>query len=197
MKNRSQSQARCGLCLIASAIVVLCAGSLGCQPSKPSRIRIELKDLPQDKPAVATKPVQPAPLCPPAGLVPLELGAPGTGDHKVTLTWNASAPSTDSDSAAFGYCLYRSKIKHVAKKDPVCKDCEQVNRIPIKSTGCIDDVVADSTQYYYVATAISSKGMLSAASNEIAIRIPSRRRPKPAQSSPLPLCRAGLQLNTH
>jgi hypothetical protein len=197
MKNRSPSRARWGLCLIASAIVLLCAGDLGCQRGNPSRIRIELKDLPQDKPALATKPAQPAPLCPPAGLAPLQLGAPGTGDHKVTLTWNASAASTDSDRAAFGYCLYRSKIKHVAKKDPVCKECEQINRIPIKSTGCIDDVVADSTRYYYVVTAVNSKGTLSAASNEIATRIPSKHRRNPAQPSPLPLCRAGLQPPTH
>jgi hypothetical protein len=196
MKHRSQSRARCRLCLIASAIVLLYAGNLGCQSSKPSRIRIELKDLPTDKPAVATKPVQPEPLCPPAGLGPLQFGAPGTGDHRVTLTWNASAPSADSDTAAFGYCLYRSKIKHVAKKDPICKDCEQVNRIPIKSTGCVDDLVADSTQYYYVVTAINLKGTLSAASNEIATLIPSRHSVKPAQPSPLPLCRAGLPPHT-
>jgi hypothetical protein len=178
-------------------VVLLLAGNLGCQRNDVSRVRIELKDAPQDKPAVAAKPVQPPPACPPAGIVPLQPGASGTGDHRVTLTWNASAPSRDTDSAPFGYCLYRSKVKHQAKKNPVCKNCEQVNRVPIQSTGCVDDVVTNNMQYYYVVTAIDRKGMLSAASNEIPVPIPSARSVKPAQPSPLPLCRGGLQPQAH
>jgi hypothetical protein len=197
MKNPLQYHARGCLYLIAAAIVPLFVNNLGCQRNDVSRIRIELKDSPQDKPAVANKPVQTAPTCPPAGLVPLQLGMPGTGDHKVTLTWNASAPSTDPGSAAFGYCLYRSKIRHLAKKNPVCKDCEQVNRVPIQSTGCLDDVVLDSTQYYYVVAAINLKGTLSAASNEIPVSIPSAHSVKPAQPSQLPLCRAGMRPEAH
>jgi hypothetical protein len=192
-----QPPARCRLFLIASVIVLLLAGNVGCQRNDVSRVRIELKDLPQDKPAVATNPLQPPPMCPPAGIVPLQPGAPRTGDHKVTLTWNASAPSKDTGSAPLGYCLYRSKTRNQAKRNPVCKDCEQVNRVPIKSTGCIDDVVIDSTQYYYVVTAIDQKGVLSAASNEIPVPIPSAHSVKPVQPSPLSLCRSGLQQQAH
>lgn len=168
-----------------------------CQHDNISRVRIELHDVPNEKQAVSTKPVQPPPVCPPAGLVPLQMGAPGTGDHKVTLTWNASATSSDPDSAAEGYCLYRSKIKHAAKKNPVCPECEQVNRVPLLPTvglqRCIDGVVADSTRYYYVVTAINAKSVLSAPSNEILVSIPSAHGIKPSQPTALPLCRAGSQ----
>lgn len=167
--------------------------NLACQHSTTSRIRIELHDLPSDKLAVSTRPVPLPPACPPAGIAPLQSGSPGTGHHKVTLTWNPSASSADPNSAATGYCLYRSKVKHAAKKDPLCKDCEQINSVPVPMTGCIDDVVTDSTLYYYVATAINSKSVLSAPSNEILVSIPSARTVKLSQASTLPLCRAGLQ----
>lgn len=197
MRNPSQSKARRHFFLLVSIIVLLSASYIGCQPSNVSRVRIKLEDQPQDKPAVATKPVQPPPVCPPAGLVPLQAGTPGTGDHKVTLTWNPSVPSNGPDSAAVGYCLYRSKIKHAAKQNPVCQECEQVNRVPIPPTSglqnCVDDLVADSTRYYYVVTAINSKGSLSSASNEIPVPVPGARSVKPSQAGTLPLCRTAIQ----
>jgi hypothetical protein len=173
--------------------LMLMLANPACQRSNSSRIRIELHDLPSDKLAVSTQPVQPPPVCPPAGIVPLQPGAPGTGHHKVTLSWNPSVPSTDPNIAATGYCLYRSKLKHAAKKNPVCKDCEQINHVPISTPGCVDDVVSDSTLYYYVVTAINSKSALSAPSNEILVSIPSARVVKPSQASTQALCRAGLQ----
>jgi hypothetical protein len=197
MRNPSQSQAPRHFCLLFSVIVLLSASYLGCQSNNVSRVRIKLQDQPQDKPAIATRPVQPPPVCPPAGVLPLQAGAPGTGDHKVTLTWNASSAAANSEGAAFGYCLYRSKVRHAAKGNPLCQECEQINRVPISSTGCVDDLVADSTQYYYVATAINSKGILSAASNEIPVRIPSAHSVKPAKPSALTLCRSGLGPQGH
>jgi hypothetical protein len=196
MEDRSQSRASCWTCSSVFVLILLQAIALGCQHNDTSRVRIELHDLPSDKTAVATRPVQPPPVCPPAGVTPLQPGAPGTGHHRVTLTWNASAPSKDPDSIAVGYCLYRSKIWHAAEKNPICKDCEQVNRVPIPSTGCIDDLVADTTHYYYVVAAISAKATLSAASNEIRVRIPPRSSVKPPPSQ-LPLCRAGLEPQAH
>jgi hypothetical protein len=193
MEDRSQSRASCSSYLSIFVLILLQAIALGCKHNDVSRVRIELHDLPSDKTPVSTKPAQPPPACPPAGVAPLQSGAPGTGHHKVTLTWNASALSKDSNSAAVGYCLYRSKIQHAAKKNPICKDCEQVNRVPIPSTGCIDDLVADSTQYYYVVAAINAKATLSAASNEIPVLIPAAHSLKPSKPSQLPLCRAGLE----
>jgi hypothetical protein len=193
MKVRLQSRAFCWTRLSVFALLLLEAIALGCQHNDVSRVRIELHDLPSDRAAVSTKPMQIAPVCPSAGIVPLQSGAPGTGDHKVTLTWNASAPASNLDGAAVGYCLYRSKKRNAAKKNPICKECEQVNRVPITSTGCVDDLVADSAQYYYVVAAINSKGSLSSASNEIPVHIPSAHGAKPAQPTQLFLCRAGLR----
>lgn len=197
MKGRPQSRAACWSGLPVFALILLQAIGLGCQRNDESRVRIQLHDLPSDKAPVLTKPAQPPPVCPPAGIAPLQPGVPGTGHHKVTLTWNASAPSNNPDSAAYGYCLYRSRKKNVAKKNPICHDCEQVNRVPIPPAGpregCIDDLVADSARYYYVVAAINGKGTLSATSNEIAVPIPSAHSGKAPQSNQLPLCRAGVQ----
>jgi hypothetical protein len=196
MKGRWQSRACSWTRLSVFVLLLIAAIALGCQKDN-SRVRIQLHDLPSDKAAVVAKPVQRPPVCPPAGIAALQPGAPGTGDHKVTLTWNASTPSNNLDGAAVGYCLYRSKKKNVAKKNPICQDCEQVNRVPIPSTGCIDDLVADSAHYYYVVAAINSKGSLSSASNEIPVAIPQRQSVKPPKPSQLPLCRARVQVQAH
>jgi len=66
----------------------------------------------------------------------------------VTLSWNASAPSANSESKAVGYCLYRSKKQNAAKQTPTCRDCEQINSIAIAGTECVDDLVEDGAIYY-------------------------------------------------
>jgi hypothetical protein len=162
-------------------------------------VRIELHDLPSDKAVVSTKPLQPPPVCPPAGITPLQPGAPGTGHHKVILTWNASAPRTISGSAVVGYCLYRSRIQYRQdlKQDPRCKHCEQINKVPVATTGCIDDFVLDNAKYYYVVTAIDANSNWSVPSNDVFVPIPSARSVKPSQPATLPLCRAGLAPQAH
>lgn len=195
------SQLRPRLCRLRTVLVltgfVTC---LACQHDKTSRVRIELHDLPSDK-AAASKPVQPPPICPPAGIASSQPGAPGTGHHKVILSWNGSAPSNDTNTAAVGYCLYRSRSQYQQelKQDPLCKDCEQINRIPVPvpTTKCIDDVVADNAKYYYVVTAINANSILSKPSNDIFVPIPSASSVKPSPPSDLPLCRAGLQPARH
>jgi len=177
--------------LVTSALILMQVTMFACQRSNVSRVRIKLEDIPDDKPAARAVPSQLPPVCPAAGLAPLTPATKGTGDHSVTLTWKASAPSIDPASVAMGYCLYRSKIRQVAKKNPVCSQCEQVNRVPITSTGCVDDLVVDSTRYFYVVTAINLKGSLSAPSNEIPVSIPpATHSVRPARAGALPLCRA-------
>ncbi len=177
--------------LAASLLILMQLTGIACQRSNVSPVRIQLEDLPAEKSLARSTPSQPPPVCPAAGLAPLTPATRGTGDHKVTLTWKASAPSNDSLGAAVGYCLYRSKTRQAAKKNPVCKHCEQVNRVPIASIGCVDDLVADSARYYYVVTAINLKGTLSAPSNEIPVTIPpANQSAAPARPNSLPLCRA-------
>ena len=129
------------------------------------------------------------PLCPAAGLPTLQ-PSPRTGHHKVTLSWNASAPSVNSESKAVGYCLYRSKKKDAAKQNPTCRDCEQINSIAIAGTGCVDDLVEDGAIYYYVVTAITTQGNPSSPSNAILIQIPaSKESANPVSVGSDPLCR--------
>jgi hypothetical protein len=186
------------MCLSVPAFILLQAIT-GCKHNDMSRIRIELHDLPSDKQAVSAKPVQRAPMCPPAGLAPLQLAAPGTGHHKVTLTWNASAHTNNPESDAYGYCLYRSQAegRSQIKTKPDCPKCEQVNRVPVLSTGCVDDLVMDNAHYYYVVAAINASGSeLSVSSNEAPVYIPKTQSVKPLQPSSLPLCRATPQSQT-
>jgi hypothetical protein len=179
-------------------LILFQVSGISCQHDKVSRVRIELHDLPNDKPA-ATKPAPPPPECPKAGVASLQPGAPGTGDHKVTLTWNASAPSNNPESAAVGYCLYRSRVQYrkELKQDPRCTHCEQINKVPVATTGCVDDVVADNTKYYYVVTAIDANSIPSAPSNDVFVPIPSAHSVKPSQPATLPLCRAALLPQGH
>jgi len=111
------------------------------------------------------------PPCPSAGL-PILQASSQTGHHKVILSWNASAPTSDPGGKVVGYCLYRSKTQNAAKQKPTCSDCEQINSTPIMGTGCVDDLVLDNTTYYYVATAINAKGNISVSSNETTAQIP-------------------------
>lgn len=111
------------------------------------------------------------PPCPPAGSPAVQPSAV-TGHHKVTLSWNASPPSALPEDNAVGYCLYRSRRKNAAHKTATCRDCEQINSIPIEGTSCRDDLVADGITYYYVVAAISLKGRLSSPSTQARAAIP-------------------------
>lgn len=116
--------------------------------------------------------------------------ASATGHHKVVLTWHASAPAARSDDTAVGYCLYRSVTKNAARQNAICRNCEQINVVPIVGTGCVDDLVKDGATYYYVVTAISAKQKLSSSSNEIPVVIPaSKQGVSSTSASTYPLCR--------
>ncbi len=119
------------------------------------------------------------------------LASPQTGHHKVFLTWNASTYFSDRKRHAVGYCLYRSGTPNVAASDPTCSKCEQVNQKPIPGTACVDDLVKDRTNYYYVATAVNVDGEPSPLSNETFAPIPSDLKVtgSPVKGS-YPRCRA-------
>lgn len=129
------------------------------------------------------------PICPPAGLLSLQPGSRGTGDHTVTLSWNASiAPPHSKDDAA-GYCIYRSQKQSAAHKNPTCSKCERVNVVPLASLSCVDNVVEDGVTYYYVVTAISPSSSISSASNEVTVPIGGSREEKTTSGNSPPLCR--------
>jgi hypothetical protein len=162
----------------------------GC--SRPSGSRGSMESF-EPRKAQAPVPAMAEPVlpnCPPAGSPMLQASAPMTGHHRVILSWNASAPSARPEDNAAGYCLYRSKKKDAAKKNATCSDCEQINSVPIIGTGCVDDLVQDRTLYFYVATAISAKGVASSSSNEIPVSIPDHKLSAGSTPvKPYPLCR--------
>jgi hypothetical protein len=178
------------ICVPLICLVLICSN---CEDTHLSRVQIKLRDLPAEKNVPQTKVAQ-LPPCPPAGTLPLSQG----GNHRVSLAWNPSHPTPDPNRTAVGYCLYRSKMQGAAKQEPVCKNCERINTVPVTTTNCVDNVVADSNVYYYVVTAINSNGILSAASNEVKVTIPSATQ---SIKSPLansgPLCRAPIQPPAH
>ena len=157
--------------------------------------RIILKDTPETRDSThsTTLSIRP-PNCPPGGTALMQPSHPGTGHHKVTLSWNASAVTPGSGNNVVGYCLYRSKKQDALKKNPTCSACEQINLVPVAGISCIDDLVEDSTTYYYVVTAINQAGKISPASNQTTVPIPPGDQVKPAPAGLPPLsCRSTPQ----
>jgi hypothetical protein len=72
----------------------------------------------------------------------------------------------------------------------MCSQCEQVNLVPVVATGCMDDLVEDGADYYYVVTAIAPAGKPSSSSNEIPASIPATKQTVSPTSTNYPLCRA-------
>jgi len=174
-------------------VVFILAVTSACKDINTTKIRINLADTPQGTPAskraVGVQPLRPV-TCPPIGIAPLQPGAPGTGDHKVFLRWNASVASANS-SPVSGYCLYRSVKKIPAKIDVKCLACERINTTPIPGTSCVDNLVQDGKKYFYGAAAIDQNQQLSTTSNQPLVVIPST--PQPVGNPPpgsYPDCRA-------
>jgi hypothetical protein len=183
------SMPRLSRALLMFALALFCAA---CSRSQVGRISSNGDLQPEmhaQKAVAAAKLSTPFLTCPPAGLLPLAPSSPGTGHHKVTLSWNASRRSSKTGEAV-GYCLYRSKREKAAKANPTCSQCEQVNMAPVSSLNCIDDLVEDSSVYYYVVTSISSNRKISSPSNEIIASIPPADKITAIPVPAAPFCRA-------
>lgn len=114
--------------------------------------------------------------------------------HKVTLSWNPSARSSNPASVAAGYCVYRRKEskagKDVATQNPTFAGRERINSVPVLGTTCVDDEVDDDTIYSYVVTAVNANGIPSSPSNEVTVYIPAEK-PKSSTGVVAPSCRGG------
>ena len=189
-------------CLLALSFCVSGLFHVACNrpTSHSSQANPQPKTGAEQAAPLSAKPLPP-PHCPQAGLPPLSREQPGTGHHRVILAWNASVSSSQPGKDVAGYCLYRSTKRSAVKKNPTCKECEQVNVTPFESLSCVDDLVKDGTTYYYVVTAINSRGRISPSSNDApavirccakpssAARV-SSSQPSSSQSPPPPLlCR--------
>lgn len=93
--------------------------------------------------------------------------------HKVTLSWNAVAPSTSPSlkDRVTTYRVYRSMSKHVKQIPANRIDCEFV-----APTSCVDINVEPGRTYYYVATTVVKNGKYeieSVCSKPIKVKVPS------------------------
>jgi hypothetical protein len=82
-------------------------------------------------------------------------GPPGP-QHKVTLSWKASA------SVIVGYNVYRRGMSGVVK----------LNLEPVPGTTYVDSTVQAGQTYFYTTKAVSPKGRESMPSNEVRVDIP-------------------------
>jgi len=158
-----------------------------------STTRIVLSDAAEHK-APPSAPTAPAlPFCPTEGSLLEHLPQHQMGHHKVTLAWNASAPSSTPDGKAVGYCVYRRKVDKGAKKRsthaPTFSERERITLLPIAGTRCVDDDVEADATYYYVVTAVNAKGRPSSPSNEARAHIPNDKSASKALAD-VPLCRS-------
>ena len=146
---------------------------------------------PVSQKVVAAESKQTLPHCPDAPYPMLQAKDPATGHHRVFLKWHASTSASGTDSRELGYCLYRTqkpgRAKDCPKKYP---KCEQVNVVPVSGTRCVDELVKDSTTYYYVAIAITSADK-STTSEEAIAEVPAagKRNPPPPVADSYPACR--------
>ncbi len=158
-------------------IVCMLLGLSGCSRAEPQAKT-------QSEEASGAKPKTEAgeaglPLCP-----EVDQPTPKGGDHKVILSWNASAPSANSKGKEIGYCLYRTKGHAVEKTGQMtiekapCKSCERVTEVPVKGTSYVDTHVENGAHYCYIAIAVETgNSNRSDFSNQADAVIPPREAP--------------------
>lgn len=120
----------------------------------------------------------------------------GTMDHKVTLTWNASASA--SGSSEIRYCIYRTlgrRVQAVQGKVPVgqvpCTGCELVNqdKKAVKDLFYQDTQVGNDSKYCYAAVAMQrGSPYFSELSKQVEAEIPKSPTPIPPFISTDNLC---------
>ena len=162
---------------------VLCSLLLlnACSRSSESRIRVELHDLPEAIPTATALRKPDPPSCPPGDPANNDASSTLAGEHKVTLSWKASASASGSDGKDIHYCLYRTKGGRVqanagTKTKSPCVNCQRVTLEAVTETIYKDDHVENDSHYCYVAIAIQTgNGKPSSFSNQADAVIPPRK----------------------
>jgi hypothetical protein len=170
----------CVLVLLVTGVVQT-AGAQA-QASSTPNVRQPSKSKATPSPAA-----QPTP-CPNSGISPIQSSST-TSHHKVVLSWNPSAPSSDGHTDAVGYCLYRTK-DDMPPNEANCADCEQTNPFAFSGVSCLDTVVEDNAKYKYVVAAVDINRHLSSPSNWAPAAIPVASQPGAGHipSPPPPAC---------
>jgi hypothetical protein len=134
------------------------------------------------KPTVdISKPGPIAPPCPPFGSFTAQTKPDVKGEHKVILSWIASAPADAKHEEAVGYCVYRG-----TKRED--HSLVLISPVAIQGTSCMDDMVATGKTYYYKVKAISIQKHTSDATDFVSANILDQKPINPILSFP-PVCR--------
>lgn len=134
------------------------------------------------RPAVAISKTTPiAPPCPPFGSFTAQTKPEVKGEHKVILSWIASAPADAKHEEAVGYCVYRG----TKRKD---QSLVLISPVAIQGTSCMDDMVATGKTYYYKVKAISIQKHTSDATDFVSASILDQKPINPVLRFP-PVCR--------
>lgn len=179
--------------LIVIACVVAALNS--CTRDMESRHEVVPREAPS---ATSIEPNRPLPPCPKAPYPMLQVNQTNVGHHRVFLRWNASSSASQFEPNGLGYCLYRTQAAGTAKNCPTkYPKCEQVNLEPVRGTRCVDDLVKDATNYYYVAIAITSANAESTTSEEAIAQVPpaGKEKPAPVDAGSYPACRTSATPN--
>ena len=134
-------------------------------------------------PAVAISRLAPieSPPCPTFGSFPEPSEPREKGEHKVILSWIASAKGDAKHADASGYCVYRG-----TKRED--HSLVLISPVAIQGTSCTDDMVATGKTYYYKVKAISAQKHPSDATDFVSAKILDQKPVNPVVSLP-PVCR--------
>ena len=122
-----------------------------------------------------------APPCPPFGSFTAQTEPEVKGEHKVILSWTASAIADAKHAEAVGYCVYRG----TKRKD---HSLVLISPVAIQGTSCTDDMVATGKTYYYKVKAISIQQRTSSATDFVSAQILEKKPVNPVLNFP-PVCR--------
>jgi hypothetical protein len=182
--NQAQIMAAAKIAFCTAVVALLIIDT--CRRTPETRIRVVLTETPEAKQTSQSRSKPDLPYCPDGDSKKLRIRTPKSGDHAVVLVWQAST-SALSDKTQVGYCLYRRKGKPIDTRTVVpkpeakivpCKNCEQVNRVPIVDVGCVDEIVPNRTKYYYAAATIDARGDVSTLSPQAFADIPGPNVPR-------------------
>ena len=172
-RSRIRSAVEIAFYVCAVAFMIL----MGCSRDSGSRIRVELRDLPQAKPTTETEPQD---SCTAADPIPTLGPSSLWAGHHVTLSWHPSTSANGPNGKNIRYCVYRTKggPVHPAQTQngtpgPPCINCQRITEVAVNGTTAFDSQLEIGARYCYVAVAIDiSNRKRSTFLNPAAVVIP-------------------------
>jgi len=150
--------------LIAFSVLAPFVVLTGCSHDSGSRIRVELRDSPESKPAAQNVAKETYP-CPEAVYGDTNGHLVSPEGHSVKLSWNPSTSSTGPNDVNILYCHYRTEEgpvqKNNTKSKSLCLNCKRVTKFAVRGTTTDPDGdVGTGHRYCYVAVAIDVRSKI-------------------------------------